>query len=306
MSKVTILGSFVVDLITRTQFLPQKGHTIFATDFDMGAGGKGQTQAVQSHLMGCKTEFICKLGKDELSNIGKNFWESIGFFPKYHESLTSKTGCANISVDFAGQNQIAVYLGANNTFTEDEIKQSLKKIKDSNIFLTQSETNIDAIDLAIDICFKENVPIVYNPAPFRILDNNFLKKLFLITPNESEAAGLLGLDKINTKNCIDAGKQICAMGPKNCIITLGENGCCFVSKDIAKIYPTIKVKAIDTVGAGDSFNGALVAMLAMNYSMEESIKYALAASSLSVLSKGSAISMKTISEVTEFRREKQF
>lgn len=306
MSKVTILGSFVVDLITRTQFLPQKGQTIFATDFDMGPGGKGQNQAVQSHLMGCETDFICKLGKDELSNIGKSFWKSIGLDTQYHESLSHKTGCANISVDFAGQNQIAVYLGANNSFTDTEVKESLKNIKESNIFLTQSETNIEAIDLATDICFKENVPIVYNPAPFRSLDNKFLQKLFLITPNESEAAALLGIDEVNLNNCIDSGKKICSMGPKNCIITLGENGCCFVSKDHEKIYPTIKVNAIDTVGAGDSFNGALVAMLAKTNSMESAIKYALAASSLSVLSKGSAISMKKIDEVTKFMNDRNF
>lgn len=306
MSKITILGSFVVDLITRTQFLPQKGQTIFATDFDMGPGGKGQNQAVQACLSSCNTDFICKIGKDELSNIGKNFWKSIGLETKYYESLTEKTGCATISVDFAGQNQIAVYLGANNSFSDEEVKNSLKNIKQSSLFLTQSEINIEAIDLAVDICFSQEVPVVYNPAPFRPLDNKFLKKLFLITPNETEAAALLGIKEINMSNCIESAKQICTMGPQNCIITLGENGCCFVSKDSAKIYPTIKVKAIDTVGAGDSFNGALVAMLAKTGSMENAIKYALAASSLSVLSKGSAMSMKKEAEIIKFMNQNNF
>jgi ribokinase len=93
------------------------------------------------------------------------------------------------------------------------------------------------------------------------------------------------------------------MGPKNCIITLGENGCCHVSNEVAKIYPTVRVKAVDTVGAGDSFNGALVSMLAKKKPFKEAIRYALAAGSLSVLSKGSAVSMKGLNEVEAFMRE---
>lgn len=306
MNSITILGSFVVDLITRSESLPKQGQTLIAHSFDIGPGGKGQNQAVQSHLMDINSNFICKLGIDELSNVGKTFWHSISLPTHIFESATEKTGCANICVDDNGQNQISVYLGANNSFTENEIVLALDNIEESNILLIQAEINELATEKAIDIAYKKNVKIIYNPAPFRPMAANYLNKIFLITPNESEAAAMIEWDKITTENCIEAGRKIISMGPKNCIITLGEYGCVLVTENISKIFPTIKVNAIDTVGAGDSFNGALSAMVANGKSLDVAIKYALAASALSVTSKGSATSMKNINDIIVFAKQNNF
>lgn len=300
MAKVTVFGSFVVDLITRSETLPQKGQTVLAQLFDMGPGGKGQNQAVQSHLMGVATEFICKLGHDELSEVGKKFWAQIQMPVAYLDHETEKTGCANICVDKTGHNQIAVHLGANNTWTDDEVRDCLYNIKVSDIFLTQAETNVEATELAIDIAYRAGVPVIYNPAPYRPMSAECLKKVFLVTPNETEAAAMLDIPEVNVHNCIEAAKNICKMGPESCIITLGAQGCCYVSPKMEALWPTITVEAVDTVGAGDSFNGALAAMLAKNYDVEQAIKHALAASAMSVLDKGSASSMKRFSEIQKF------
>lgn len=305
MSKVTILGSFVVDLITRTKKLPEKGQTIFASDFDMGAGGKGQNQAVQSHLMGCETDFICKVGNDEVSKIGFKFWEDIGFKPKCIVVDGEKTGCANISVDEEGRNQISVFLGANNTFSTQEIMTAMERIGESKYLLMQSEINEEAINLAADLAWRNSVPVIYNPAPYRNLSSDFLKRLLLITPNETEAACLLGWPVVNLENCKIAAQEICKMGPQNVIITLGEAGCCFANQNDVAVYSTFKVSALDTVGAGDSFNGALVAMMASGFSIKNAIPYALAASALSVTSKGSASSMKNLNDVEVFLKMRE-
>jgi ribokinase len=302
MSKITVLGSFVVDLITRTEALPRPGQTLFAHDFELGPGGKGQNQAVQAHLMGCDTEFICKIGLDDLSRVGVQFWKEIGLPTRVLQSHQYKTGCANISVDAQGQNQISVFLGANSGLTSSEVRETLANIRSSSFFLTQSEINVDALELAVDLSVQARVPVIYNPAPYRPLTSAFLNKLFLITPNETEAAALLGFPRVDLNNCKQAAHAICQLGPQHTIITLGEHGCCYATQDDVKVYPTFRVQAVDTVGAGDSFNGALAAMLAQGHEFDSAIPYALAASALSVTSKGSARSMKAFGDVESFLR----
>lgn len=304
MAHVTVLGSFVIDLITRSHRLPTQGETLFAHHFESGAGGKGQNQAVQSHLMGVPTTFICKLGThDPLNRIGTTFWTSIDFNPTIFYTDTANTGCASIQVDSEGHNQIAVYLGANNTFTNDEIKNALSNIEKSQHLLLQSEINADAIEYAVALSSHAGTRIVYNPAPYRDLSPELLQRLFLITPNESEAAALLGFSSITLDNCLDAAKALCQMGPEHAIITMGSLGCCFATKQEACFFPAFRVNAIDTVGAGDSFNGALVAMMAKGLSISDAIPYAMAASALSVCHTGSASSMQSYSAVQSFLME---
>ena len=296
MPKITVLGSFVVDLLARSRHLPKPGQTLIAHDFTLGAGGKGQNQAVQAHLMGGETEFICKTGTDELSRIGVDFWASLGLNVRRFTDPKQKTGCANISVDEQGQNQIAVFLGANESFTEREVRDALKDIGSSGYLLLQSEINVDAIELAVDLSNRSGVPVIYNPAPYRPLTHAFLMKLFCITPNESEAASLLGWDVVNAENAKDAAMAICALGPRNTVITLGAQGCCVADGRSALMFPTFKVNAVDTVGAGDSFNGALAAMLTKGLTVKEAVPYALAASAISVQFPGSASSMHPIAD----------
>lgn len=298
---ITVFGSFVVDLVCNAKRHPIPGETILADFFDMGPGGKGQNQAVQAKLAGSDVKFITKIGKDELASVGTNFWKQIGLDYTAFVHDTEKTGAALIMVDSTtAQNMISVAPGACMTFTTDELNQAFTDIAQSNIFLTQLETNLDACFEGIKRAHASGVLTILNPAPMTEVPVSVLSMVDIFTPNESEAAVALNWAQVDKHNAKDACDEFFKMGVKSCIITLGKDGCFIANKSVSKLIPSFKVNAVDTTGAGDSFNGALAAFLDQGCSLEQAAVKAQAAAALSVTSHGTAKAMKGLKEINDF------
>ena len=174
--KIIVMGSFVVDLMSRTPHLPARGETVFGGPFNLGPGGKGSNQGVAAHKAGVEVTMITKLGKDDFAQIALNSFSSVGMntdfiiFDEEHE-----TGTALIMVENGtGENSIVVSVGACNYITDEEV-ESARGNKNSQVFLTQLETNLSAVYKAIDIANEYNV-LVLNPAPVRPIPTSFIKR----------------------------------------------------------------------------------------------------------------------------------
>ena len=300
--KVCILGSFIVDLMMRAPKLPVPGETIKGSLFKIGPGGKGSNQGVAAHKAGAHVTMITKVGNDEFAALAmKSFIkEGIGTDYVYQDSKTA-TGAALIMVDEkSGQNKIVVTLGACNTITKDDINKAKDKITQADVFLTQLETNLDSVEYTVEIAQNNHVPIILNPAPADHVSDDILAKIDYLTPNESEAAFQCGFAVETEADLINAGKFFLKKGVKNVIFTLGNKGAFLYNKNTQKLFPSFKVNAIDTTGAGDAFNGGLAVALAEKRPIEEAIIFANAVGALKVTKMGTAPGMPTRKEIDEF------
>lgn len=296
--KVSILGSFIVDLMMRAPHLPIPGETIKGTVFKIGPGGKGSNQAVAAHRAGAEVTIITKIGVDQFTNLAINSFKNEGISTEFvYQTDKAATGAALIMVDEGtGQNKIVVTIGACATITKDEIDKAKNHLK-GDIFLAQLENNFDAIAYAINLVHDMGVPVILNPAPADHVSDEILAKVDYLTPNETEASILSGLPMENEADFKRCGEFFLNKGVKNVIFTLGKQGAYLYNANTQKIFPCFNVKVVDTTGAGDAFNGGLATALAEHKSLEEAIVFANAVGSLKVGKMGTAPGMPTRAEI---------
>jgi len=303
--KVCVLGSFIVDLMMRAPRLPTPGETVQGTYFKIGPGGKGSNQGVASHRAGAETKMITKIGNDNFATIALESFKGENMDTDYiFKDEVESTGAALIMVDEnSGQNKIIVTLGASKKLTHQEIDSAKSDLVKSNIFLTQLETNYDAVEYAISIASNNKIPIILNPAPAREVSDETLTKVDYLTPNESEASFLCGFSVKNESDMRRAGDFFMKKGVKNVIFTLGEKGAYLVNKEQKKLYPTFEVKVKDTTGAGDAFNGGLATALAEGMSLDNALVFANAVGALNVTKVGTAPAMPYRKEIDHLIKE---
>lgn len=305
MGKVTVFGSFVVDLMGRTPHLPVPGETVKGSMFKMGPGGKGFNQGVAAHKAGADVTMVTKLGKDSFANVALDAMKELNMKQDYvFVTEEAETGCALILVDEnTSQNEIVVLLGACNTITDEEVDSLTDVLKDSEYLLTQLETNVSAVDRIIDIAHKNNVKVILNTAPVQPIEDEILKKIYLITPNEVEAEILTGIPVDSKENADKAADWFFEKGVENVLITLGGRGVYIATKEKREIIPAYHVEAIDTTGAGDAFNGGLVAALAEGKDLWEAARFANALAAIAVQRLGTTPAMPTREEIEQFIKE---
>ena len=304
--KIIVMGSFVVDLMSRTPHLPARGETVFGGPFNLGPGGKGSNQGVAAHKAGVEVTMITKLGKDDFAQIALNSFSSVGMntdfiiFDEEHE-----TGTALIMVENGtGENSIVVSVGACNYITDEEVESAREEIKNSQVFLTQLETNLSAVYKAIDIANEYNVPVVLNPAPVRPIPDELYKKVTVLTPNETEAERLSGISVKDLEGAKKAAEYFRSKGVKYAVITLGPNGVYVDSEEFHGHVSAFKIKnVVDTTGAGDAFSGGLAAALAEGKGIREAAIFGNAVAGLSVTKVGTAPAMPTRHEIDEFLKD---
>ncbi len=301
--KITVMGSFVVDLMSRTPHLPAPGETVFGGPFKLGPGGKGSNQGVAAHKAGAEVIMVTKLGRDDFAKVALNSFESEGMktdyilFDEKHE-----TGAALIMVeDGTGENSIVVSIGACNHITDEEIESIRPEIKGSKILLTQLETNLSAVYKVIDIANEHNVPVVLNPAPIQPIPEELYKKVMVLTPNETEAEKLSGIPVKDLEGAEKSAKYFRSKGVEHVVITLGSNGVYVHSNEYKGHVPAFEMKnVIDTTGAGDAFSGGLAAALAEGKDIKTAAIFGNAVAGLNVTKIGTAPAMPTRQEVDEF------
>lgn len=303
--KISIFGSFVVDLAFRTPRLPVKGETIKGISFQMGPGGKGSNQAVAAKRAGANVNMITRVGRDALADLAFSSFEKEGIGMDYvFQDDEVKTAAAAIIVDdVTGENQIVVSLGACLHFTREEIESVRCVIEQSDYLLVQLEANLDAIEHVIHIAHENGVKIILNPAPAVHLSDSILKTVDIITPNETEAAILADLDvktAFQKENIKKAADILLNKGIKTIIVTMGEKGALLKTNQREKVFKSMQVEVVDTTGAGDAFNGGLVTALAEGKILDEAIRFANIVGALSVTRNGTAPAMPYRKEIDRF------
>lgn len=304
-SKVTVFGSFVVDLMARTPHLPVPAETVKGSLFKMGAGGKGFNQCVAAHKAGADVTMVTKMGRDSFANVALDVMDELGM-TKDHIFFNEKdaTGIALILVDEGtSQNEIVIVPGACATITKEDTDSIEDLIKSSEYVLLQLEVNQDANERVADIAYKNGVKVILNTAPYSPVTDEFLSKVYMVTPNEVEAEEMTGIKIDSLEAAKQAAEVFRSKGVEKVVITLGSRGV-FVSADgREEIIPCFKVDALDTTGAGDAFNGAFLTALAEGKDEWEAARFANALAAISVTRLGTTPAMPTREEVEAFLKE---
>ncbi|PTE28605.1 ribokinase [Staphylococcus equorum] len=275
MENIVVIGSSSIDLVVKTDVLPQAGETVMGNSFFTTTGGKGANQAVAAARLSNKVYMIGAVGDDEngkqiIENLEQNNVDTT-FMDKI-ENETS--GTAHITL-FEDDNQIIVVPAANNHVTPEKVLPKLERFGAGDIILMQHEIPEHTIKEVTDYAVKHDMKVILNPAPYRNIDKEIIDKVTWITPNESESELLFesGVD--------EALKAY----PRKLIVTKGAAGAMFYN-DSQQLVKGYKKKVVDTTGAGDTFNGALAVALIENKPLEEAVDFANLAGSFSVTGLG--------------------
>lgn len=304
--KITVFGSFNVDLMGRAPHLPVPGETVKGGLFRQGPGGKGFNQAVAAHKAGADIAVIAKLGRDPLAQIALQTMDELSI-SKEHLLFdeTQPTGTALIMVDDrTAENMIMIEPGANDTISDADLAGVADVIKSSAYLLLQLEINQDANEKAAALAKKNGVRVIINTAPYQPISDTFLNGTYLVTPNEVEAEELTGIAIKDLASADRAAAVFFSKGVQNVIITLGSRGVYLNDGKSSQIVPAYRVDAIDTTGAGDAFNGGLIAALAEGKSLPQAVGFANALAALSVQRLGTTTSMPTREEIDRFLAER--
>lgn len=299
MKKIAVIGSSNTDMVIKSDRIPVPGETVLGGNFFMNPGGKGANQAVAAARMDGNVTFIAKVGNDLFGKESIANWQKENIDTKHviiDESNPS--GVALIMVDSKGENCISVALGANASLSPKDLQSAKNIIENSDIVLMQLETPLDTITTAAKWAYNKGVKVILNPAPAAKLPFELLQYLYLITPNETEAELLTNIkvtDQVSAKKAADI---LHLMGVKNVIITMGKQGAYLSCSSFNEIIPAYKVTAIDTVAAGDVFNGALAVALSENLDWITAVKLAQKAASISVTRIGAQSSAPRRAEIT--------
>ena len=292
MKKIVVLGSTNTDMVISGKKIPVPGETISGGTFLMNPGGKGANQAVAVARLSAKKgacEFIAKVGDDLFGRETAVRMKKDSIDAKLIVDKKNPSGTALILVAPNGQNVISVALGANGTLSPKDIAKYRTDIEGAAALLLQLETPIETVVAAAKWASAKGVPVILNPAPAAKLPKELYKCLDWITPNESEAELLTGVKVTDAKSASKAVDVFLKRGVKHVAITMGVKG--VYCGNCRKLYPAKKVKAVDCVAAGDTFNGAFVVGLAEGKCCKDAIAFAQKAAAISVTRPGAQASV---------------
>ena len=280
-SKVCVIGSSNIDQIAYTKNIPADGETLFGDSFQMGFGGKGANQAVMAGLLGADVYMITCLGDDVYKEMTINNYEANNVNTDHIQLVKGASGVAPIWVDATGQNRIIVIPGANNEIDAQKAISSIEEIGDILVLVGQCEIPMEVNHKVFQYAKSNSVTTIFNPAPAKKLEREFLEHISWLIPNENEFQLISGMEP-NDDNFLKFNEEI----PCNLIVTLGEKGAVLVDENKTHYFDAPSVNAIDTTGAGDSFIGTFAYELSESNSPESCIKKAVEKASQSVTKKG--------------------
>ncbi len=318
-SKILVVGSFVMDLIYSTSRVPGEGETVNdGLSFASAPGGKGANQAVQAARLGMDVTMIGKLGQDMFGDELLKAVESAGINA---EGVIRDPSCSsavsNVVLEVVpgkkARNRIIVVPGANMSLTVSDVEFLKDKISRYDMVILQLEIPLEVNRKVIDYAYEKGVPVMLNSAPYQPLDDDLLSKLTYISPNEHEAYGLTGIKITAGDGGIDiykvemAAKALLSKGVKNVIITLGSNGVAFMNRDMFIVKPCVDiVKVADPTAAGDSFTGAFCSAVCMGMTMEEAIDFANYTATITVSRMGAITSLPVLQEVRDLMKKDNY
>ena len=280
-SKICVIGSSNIDQIAYTKNIPADGETLFGDSFQMGFGGKGANQAVMAGLLGADVYMITCLGDDVYKEMTINNYEANNVNTDHIQLVKGASGVAPIWVDATGQNRIIVIPGANNEIDAQKAISSIEAIGNISVLVGQCEIPMEVNHKVFQYAKSNSITTIFNPAPAKKLEREFLEHISWLIPNENEFELISGMEP-NDDNFLKFNEEI----PCNLIVTLGEKGAVLVDENKTHYFDAPSVNAIDTTGAGDSFIGTFAYELSESNSPESCIKKAVEKASQSVTKKG--------------------
>ena len=303
-SRIFVVGSANMDIVLQVPRFPHAGETLAGSELDLFPGGKGANQACAAARLGGDVRFVGCLGSDIF---GTQLLESLreaGVDISRVRTLSQATGCASIYVAPNGQNSIVISPGANAGVTFEHVSDALGDLNSSDIVLLQLEIPFETVRLTLEKTRSAGATSIFDPAPARKLDRGVLQLVSLLTPNQTETGILLERENVEDEqedcDLIQLASDTLNLGPASVIFKLGEAGCAICSDRAATRVGAYPVKAVDTTGAGDVFNGALAVALAEGRSMPAAARFANAAAALSVTRPGAQASIPSRDEVDKF------
>lgn len=302
---VVVVGSINIDLVATSPRIPSVGETIMGTGFQTHPGGKGANQAVAVGRLGYPVRMIGRVGSDAFGSQLIASLKGAGVDCAAVAQSEGSTGVAVILVSEAGENCIVVAPGANAEVSHTDIDANLATIREAGIVLAQLEIPIDTVEHLAEVCAREKVPLMLDPAPARHLSARILENVSWLTPNESEAEFYTNseLGEGLSSSCKDSARRLLARGCKGLVLKMGSRGAYLASSEYdGQIISAFEVNAVDTTAAGDAFNGAFATGLMLGKSPLESARLASAAAAISVTRAGAQPSMPTMDAVQEFLR----
>jgi ribokinase len=297
---IVVVGSINIDLVACCERIPAPGETISGSVFNTYFGGKGANQAVAAAKLGHPVIMIGKVGNDLFGSQLEQALEAAGVSIQCVQRTRGASGVALIITDRSGENSIVVVPGANGELGPADLEKYRDILLNAGMILTQLEVPFCVVEQVAGFACSHNIPLLLDPAPARELPTQVMQDATWVTPNEVEIRHLLNGAGANPNEAL-AAEQLAAKGVRNIVVKLGSRGVLLKQENETAIpVPGFPVKAVDTTGAGDAFNGAFAVGLLSGKSPVQSAKFANAVAAISVTRRGAQPSMPTRNEVETF------
>lgn len=303
---VVVVGSINTDFVLRAPRLPRAGETVTDAHFQTFSGGKGANQAVAAARLGAPTLFIGKVGNDAFgARLRRNLRAAGVNVSRLLTDPDTPSGMAFIIADAAGQNAIVVSPGANRRLTVADVQRCRAHLGGAGAILVQLEIPLPTVAHVVEFAARHRIPLILDAAPARRLPRRLLRKVSILTANETEAPVLCGLPpvRLSRTRAEEVCRRLLALGPAAVILKLGERGALVAERHARMTHvPALRVKAVDSTAAGDAFNGGLAVALLEGESLLEAARFATAAAGFSVTRAGAQPSLPTRAELRRWLR----
>ncbi|MEM0094185.1 MAG: ribokinase [Thermofilum sp.] len=297
--QVTVVGSIHVDFFIRVPRLPRPGETVKGHGFLVKPGGKGANQAVGCGRLGARTYMVGKIGREFRELLLDNFRANgVGTDYIYLDDEVS-TGVAFILLSDDGENMIAFDPGADYKLRPEDVRRAEDAVSGSKVLLTQLEIPLETVDESLKLAKKHGVLTILNPAPAAPLPASLLGRVDVLTPNRVEASMLAGIEVSDLATATAAAKKLLEAGVGSVVVTMGAEGALVATREAVYKVPAVKVKPVDTTGAGDAFNAGLAYGLAKGLPLLEAARLGNVSAALKVLRVGAQEGLPRLSELEE-------
>jgi ribokinase len=281
-ARIAVVGSNMIDLVTYVVRMPEAGETIEAPRFEMGFGGKGANQAVAAARLGSQVMMVTRVGDDAF---GRNYLENFkaqGIDVRHVAPAPGlSNGVAPIFVDPTGENRILIIQGANTQLSPGDVDRAAQDLLGCDLILMQLEVPLETVYHTVAFAARNRKAVVLNPAPAHPeLDVARLAGLTFLVPNQTELALLSGLPTGTVAQNEAAARSLIARGIETIVVTLGGDGALLVTAAGVKHIPSVKVKPVDTTGAGDAFIGSFAHHYALSHDVEGALRQAVRSGTL--------------------------
>jgi ribokinase len=298
---IVVFGSINMDLVARAPRLPVAGETLTGRSFHTAPGGKGANQAVACARLGVRAAMVGRVGDDPFGVTLRQGLQAAGVDTTWVLTTPgTSSGVALITVDDTAENSIVVVHGANSSVGPADLKGLTEALDGAKLLLLQLEIPLEMVEAATRMARERNVTVILDPAPARELPGSIYPLVDILTPNGTEAAALTGLAVEDASSAARVAEELLARGCGRVIIKMGSQGVYVADLAGGRLLPAIPVEAVDTVAAGDAFNGALAAALSQGLPFDTALRWGLGGGALAVTRAGAQEAMPSHAELSTF------